>query len=160
MAVVRSYKPDDLATIMDIANRAWQPIYVMFREAYGEKLFREICPDATAAKGKQVETQCRNHPDGVYVCEAEGKVVGFVTFWLDPKRNMGVIGNNAVDPDCNLKGIGQEMYQAVLEYFRNNQMAYAEVSTGLDDAHERARRAYERAGFNIHHDERKYYKKL
>ena len=158
--MIRSYKPDDLAIVMDIADRAWQPIYAMFRETYGEELFRHICPDVTVAKGKQVAAQCGDPPEWIYVCEAEGKVVGFVTFWLDPKRNMGVIGNNAVDPDCGLKGVGQEMYLAVLEYFRNNQMEYVEVLTGLDDAHERARRAYERAGFTIYHDERKYYKKL
>jgi len=158
--MIRSYTPEDLAIIMDIANRAWQPIYEMFRETYGEELFNHICPDVTTSKGKQVESHCREHPEWVYVCETQKIIVGFVTFWLDNERNIGVIGNNAVDPDCGLKGIGQEMYQKVLEYFRNNKMQYAEVSTGLDDAHARARSAYERAGFDIHHDDTVYYKKL
>ena len=39
-------------------------------------------------------------------------------------------------------------------------MAYAKVHTGLDDAHARARRAYERAGFDISHQEVNYYLKL
>ena len=160
MAVVRSYKPDDLEVIMDIANRAWQPIYAMFRETYGDDLFSHICPDTTTSKGKQVESQCREHPEWIYVCEEQGNVVGFVTFWLEPESKVGVIGNNAVDPDCGLKGIGQAMYQKVLDYFRSKNMAYAKVLTGVDDAHARAQRAYERAGFDIHHDDRVYCKKL
>jgi metal-dependent HD superfamily phosphatase/phosphodiesterase len=39
-------------------------------------------------------------------------------------------------------------------------MVYAKVGTGLDYAHARARRAYERAGFDIRHEEVTYYMKL
>jgi ribosomal protein S18 acetylase RimI-like enzyme len=65
-----------------------------------------------------------------------------------------------VDPDCGLKGIGQQMYGAVFDYFRAHGMTYAQVQTGLDDAHARARRAYERAGFDIAHQDVTYYRKL
>ena len=39
-------------------------------------------------------------------------------------------------------------------------MTYAKVATGLDDAHAPARRAYERAGFDIKVEDVTYYKKL
>ena len=39
------------------------------------------------------------------------------------------------------------MYQAVFERFKAEGMQAAMVTTGLDDAHAPARRAYERAGF-------------
>jgi ribosomal protein S18 acetylase RimI-like enzyme len=158
--MIRSYKPKDLLIIMDLGNRAWRQIHEMFREMYGEELFQILFPHESTRKGKQVEMHCHEHPEWVFICEEAGKIVGFITFMLDNELRIGEIGNNAVDPDCNLKGIGQQMYKAVLSYFSQQNMVYAKVCTGLDYAHARARNAYERAGFNIHHDDRTYYIKL
>jgi len=158
--VIRPYRPEDLATVVDIANRAWQPIYDMYLETYGESLFATVIPDRMTCKGAQVESHCQAHPDGILVCEVEGRVVGFVTFRLNERDGVGEIGNNAVDPDCGLKGIGQQMYRAALDCFRARGMAFAKVGTGLDWAHAPARRAYERAGFNISHQNVTYWQEL
>ena len=158
--MIRKYEPGDLTEIMDIANRAWRKIYKMFREAYGDELFQLIVPDETTSKGEQIKAHCSRRPEWVLICEEEGCIAGFVTFALDTDRKIGAIGNNARDPDCDLKGIGQQMYKAVLEYFREHGMVYAKVHTGLDYAHAPARRAYERAGFNIRHEDVDYYMKL
>jgi hypothetical protein len=42
--MIRSYVPQDLPVIMDIANRAWLPIHKMFREtcSCGEKYFEKL----------------------------------------------------------------------------------------------------------------------
>ncbi|OGV77429.1 MAG: hypothetical protein A3K19_12535 [Lentisphaerae bacterium RIFOXYB12_FULL_65_16] len=158
--MIRPYRTEDLAGIMDIGNRAWQPIYRMFNDVYGEELLGVISGDTRTCKGEQIRSHCAAHPEWTLVCEENGRVVGFVTFVLDPNRKIGTIGNNAVDPACGLKGKGQEMYQAALRFFRDNGMLYASVRTGLDDAHAPARRAYERAGFDIRHDDVTYYMKL
>ncbi len=158
--MIRPYQLEDLPIIMDIGNRAWREIYRMFRETYGDELFELLVPDERTAKGEQIRAHCERHPEWVFVCEEGGRIIGFVTFTLDDERRIGEIGNNAVDPDCGLKGIGQQMYAAVLEYFRSQGMLYAKVVTGLDDAHARARRAYERAGFHIRHEDVTYYMKL
>ena len=52
------------------------------------------------------------------------------------------------------------MYNAVFNYFKKNDILYAKVFTGLDNAHSRARSAYENAGFNIKGESVTYYKKL
>jgi len=158
--MIRAYKPDDLPIIMDIGNRAWRRIYKMFRETYGDELFELIVPNETTSKGAQIRAHCEQHPEWVYICEEDDRIVGFVTFMLNFDKKIGEIGNNAKDPDCRLKGIGQQMYKAVFEYFRAHNMVYAKVHTGLDYAHAPARRAYERAGFNIHHEDVDYYMKL
>jgi ribosomal protein S18 acetylase RimI-like enzyme len=158
--MIRKYKRNDLSTIMDIGNRAWREIYKMFREIYGDELFQLTVPDEATSKGEQIKAHCERHPEWVFICEEEGRVVGFVTFTLNKDRKIGTIGNNAKDPDCDLKGIGQQMYKAVLDYFREHGMIYASVHTGLDYAHAPARRAYERAGFNIRHEDVDYYMKL
>ena len=158
--MIRPYKVEDLPIIMDIGNRAWREIYKMFRKTYGRELFEIIVPDELTEKGNQTKRHCEEYPEWIYVCEENGRIVGFITFSLDEKREIGGIGNNAVDPECGLKGIGQQMYKAVLEYFRSQDLAYATVGTGLDYAHARARKAYERAGFNIRHEKTDYYMKL
>ena len=158
--MIRPYKPQDLPAIMDIGNRAWQQIYKMFRGIYGEELFKTLIPDESTEKGNQIKTHCREHPEWVFICEEADGIVGFVTFMLDKEKRIGEIGNNAADPDCGLKGIGQQMYKAVLRHFRQQNMLYAKVHTGLDYAHSRARNAYERAGFNIRHDDATYYRRL
>jgi ribosomal protein S18 acetylase RimI-like enzyme len=158
--MIREYKQEDLSTIMDIANRAWQGIYDMYLETYGEELFSLVTPDRYSVKGEQIKSHAQKHPDWLYVCEEDGKIVGFVTIHIDAEKKIGEIGNNAVDPTCGLKGIGQQMYKAALERFSKEGMKYAKVGTGLDPAHAPARRAYERAGFNIKTESVMYYKRL
>jgi ribosomal protein S18 acetylase RimI-like enzyme len=158
--MIRPYKPEDIKTITEIANRAWQPIYKMYREALGEELFDILFPDPDNEKGNQIKNHCSKHPEWVFICSENDQIAGFITFWLDEEKKIGNIGNNAVDPNWRLKGIGQQMYKAVFEYFRRQGMAYANVRTGLDYAHTPARKAYEKAGFNINHKDIDYYMKL
>lgn len=158
--MIRPFRPDDLDTLADIGNRAWKPIYDMFRQVYGDDLYPLAVPDPDNAKGDQIRSHCQRAPEWVFVAEEEDRIVGFATCRLDRDSKTGEIGNNAVDPDCGLKGIGQQLYAAVLAYFRQEGMAAAKVGTGLDWAHAPARRAYERAGFNIKHENVTYWQKL
>ena len=89
-----------------------------------------------------------------------GEAVAFITFRLDAKRMMGNIGNNAVAPEAQGKGIGSMMYSRVLDLFREAGMKYASVGTGMDEGHASARRAYEKAGFDIAKPQVTYYKYL
>ena len=158
--MIRPYTETDLETIAKIGDRAWRAIYQMFRAAYGDELFAVLVPDEKTSKGEQVRSFCHRHPEWVFVCEEEGHIVGFVSFRLDEDKKIGEIGNNAVDPECGLKVIGQQMYRAVLAHFKERGMRFAKVQTGLDPAHAPARRAYERAGFDIRHEDVTYFKKL
>jgi hypothetical protein len=54
----------------------------------------------------------------------------------------------------------QQMYAFALDRFRSEGMRWANVDTGLDDGHAPARRAYERAGFDISISSIRYYKEL
>ena len=158
--MMRALRPDDVKLIQKIAIRAWEGIYESYRKIHGEELYQRLFSNAPASKGDEVGRFCEQFPDNAWVCEEAGRVVGFITFQLNAEQKIGILNNNAVDPDCGLKGIGQQMYAAVLDHFRRLGMDYAQVTTGLDEGHVRARRAYERAGFNIHKDMTTYYMKL
>ena len=159
--MIRACEENDLPTVMDIGNRAWAPIYEMFKGRYGSELFQILVPSPITVKGEQLMAHWRQHPDWFLVCTSDdGRIVGFITFSMDSERKIGEVGNNAVDPTCGLKGIGQQLYAAVFERFCREEMLFAKVGTGLDEAHAPARRAYERAGFNIQHEQITYYRKL
>jgi len=158
--MIRNYKSEDLPTITAIAKRAWIDIYNMYQDAYGCELFSLLIPDKDIAKEREINNHVQAHPDWIYVCEENEKIVGFIAFNINLQQKVGQIGNNAVDPECGLKGIGQQMYSAVFQRFKDEGLLYAQVKTGLDHAHLRARSAYERAGFNIKIEDVTYFRKL
>ena len=88
------------------------------------------------------------HPDQVWVLERDARVFGYVTFWLIPEKSYGHLDNNAVHPDVAGRGWATFMYREPLRHFHALGLRYAHVDTGLDDAHIRARRAYEAVGFD------------
>jgi ribosomal protein S18 acetylase RimI-like enzyme len=98
-------------------------------------------------KAEEIESSYKQHPDRVMVTELEGKIVGFASYSIDKGRKMGVVENNAVDPDYQNRGIGTSQIERVLEIFRENDMQLAEVVTGLDSGYTPARRMYEKCGF-------------
>jgi ribosomal protein S18 acetylase RimI-like enzyme len=89
-----------------------------------------------------------SHPEQVWVLEEQGDVFGYVTFWLVPERHHGHIDNNAVHPERVGQGWATFMYRHVLDHFRHLGLRFAHVDTGLDAAHDAARRAYEAVGFD------------
>jgi ribosomal protein S18 acetylase RimI-like enzyme len=158
--MIRPCERKDLAIISAIGNRAWEQIYNMYRDAYGEELFCILVPNPATVKSWEIENFCAKTPKLALVCERDGKVVGFITLIIDDEKKIGEIGNNAVDPLSGERGVGQEMYRAAFELFREKGMKFAKVTTGMDEAHAPARRAYERADFDIHHELITYHKRL
>ena len=143
---MREYRSDDLDAIMAIANAAWKNIRKMSRDALGDKIADIFNPEGDAlSKGYQIKGQVDSGIYHIAVCEHEGEIVGFITTRIEGFS--GEICNNAARPGTGLKGVGQLMYQYALEYFRSRGVKVVQVTTGLDDAHAPARRAYERAGF-------------
>lgn len=147
--MIRPCQTQDLDRICQIAKAAWKNIFDYLENAYGKELYNTVNPDCRNSKTPWLHNFFAEHPDWIYVAERNGKIVGFIAFVINKNNRTGTITNNAVDPECGEKGVGQEMYQAVLERFRSEKLKAATVSTGNDPAHAPARRAYERAGFKL-----------
>ena len=157
--IMREFHNSDLEQIMNIANAAWQPIRKMSREALGDTISDLLNPAGDAkSKGLQIKDQIDSGQYDIAVCEHDGQIVGFITWWIE--GCIGEICNNAARPNTGLKGIGQTMYSFVLEKYRQAGVKAVKVTTGLDQAHAPARRAYERAGFKKHLDSTTYYMEL
>jgi ribosomal protein S18 acetylase RimI-like enzyme len=144
---------------------AWTPIYAARRRDLGEALFVRLHPTWQTTKAAQIAAHFERHGEWVVVATAPGAsrqpldgerpapdetdetVVGFATYRLDPATGVGTIGNNAVDPAWQGRGIATALYEEVLARFRAAGMRVAAVTTGLDEPHAPARAAYRRVGF-------------
>ena len=158
--VIRAARDEDIERIREIAKQAWAPIYAHFREAMGEDLFaREYPAEPLERKADSVEKHFRDHPELGFVTEIDGAVVGFCTLMLRD-TGVGVVGNNAVAPEAQGKGIGSAQYEECLRRMREAGMVFATVHTGLDPSHAPARRAYEKVGFEAIRPHVEYYMKL
>jgi ribosomal protein S18 acetylase RimI-like enzyme len=157
---LRPYRAEDKPAVVEIADLAWRRINDSYRKFLGEELFGVLFPDPDTRKGKEMGGICDSRPETVLVYELDGRVAAFITYSLDAEKKIGTVGNNGVHPDCQGKGIAGEMYRALLERFRAAGMRFARVQTGLDEGHGPARRAYEKAGFNIRWETVQYYMKL
>jgi ribosomal protein S18 acetylase RimI-like enzyme len=160
--VIRDLAAGDEARLVEIALAAWEPLFVSFRAILGPELFEAEHPDWRAEKAEQIRgMRGADDPGTVLVAERAGTVVGFVSFYANVRRpDVGEIGSNAVHPDAQGQGIAGELYAAACERLRTAGMRFVRVSTGGDALHAPARRAYEKAGFDVVLPGVTYYRRL
>lgn len=159
-AIIRPYRPADLEALCDIAVAAWRPYFEGLLEEMGQELFEAAFGDWPAEKTRQVRQFCDDTPQWCLVSEVDGVVVGFITYRLQEDRELGIIGNNAVIPEYQGRGIGTEQYRRVLEAFEESGIRFAKVTTGLDPFHAPARAGYEKAGFEPFVEMVDYYREV
>jgi ribosomal protein S18 acetylase RimI-like enzyme len=85
----------------------------------------------------------------MYVATVNEAVVGFIGLAMNQACGRGEIDLNAVDPEHQGQGIGEFMYKFAMRRMQSAGMKVAKVSTGGDSSHLAARKAYEKAGFNV-----------
>src|SRR5206468_7047048 len=57
-------------------------------------------------KARHIDEDVMANRDGIFVAEAEGRVVGYITTRLDRESGRGRIPNLAVAPECRGQGLG------------------------------------------------------
>ena len=147
--VIRPATAEDVPAACEIARLAWQPVFAEFRRRVGDEIFQRLYNDWESDKMKQVSQAFEQHPGCMLVTETGGRVAAFITYFvINPARGLGEIGNNAVHPDFQGRGLGKRQYERVFEELRAQGCTIVQVTTGLDDAHLPARKAYEAVGFD------------
>ena len=157
---LRPARPEDAERCAALAVAAWERIHDSYRTILGAALHDFLFPTWQGDKAAAATAVVREHPERALVATVPEGVVGFVTFRLDAEREVGEIGNNAVDPAWQGRGIAVAMYRAVLERMRGAGMCAAKVTTGWDEGHAPARAAYTRAGFRLGLPSVTYYQDL
>lgn len=160
-AVIRPARAEDMPAVCELAKLAWRPVFAEFRRRLGDDLDERLRPDPEEQKARDVQQAFDQHPHCMIVTEIEGRVVAFATFFaVDPQRKIGEISNNAVHPDFQGRGLARRQYERIFAELRRLGMEYVRVTTGLDQAHAPARRAYEAMGFDRELRMVTYYRRL
>ena len=158
--VIRPARPEDAPRCGDIAVAAWSRVHEALRKIIGEEMWELCHRDWQKDKRAQVEEHVRQRPEHSLVTEVRGEIAGFITFYVNEESLVGQVGNNAVDPRYQGRGIGTRQCERVLEIFREKGMKAAQVITGADEGHAPARAMYERVGFGTPVGSLRYYLKL
>jgi ribosomal protein S18 acetylase RimI-like enzyme len=150
--VLRHAQKDDFPKIDEITILYYTDIQTSYVSMLGEDCYQAVRhnPELTWQERKtgQVHRLFAEHPEWIWVLDRRNEVFGFVTFYLFPEQHYGHIDNNGVHPAYTGQGWGKFMYRCVLKHFLQQGLRFAHVDTGLDPAHDAARRAYEAVGFD------------
>ena len=142
---IRPATEADAETVVAIALAEWEAIYQGYRAQLGDDLFSVFFSDYKAQKEGGIRANLASGT--MYVTECDGVIAGFIHYAYDAKTRIGTISNNAVSGNFRGMGIGPRQYEFVFGLLREQGAVGVRVTTGLDDGHAPARRAYEKAGF-------------
>ncbi|MEG3848975.1 GNAT family N-acetyltransferase [Microcoleus sp. herbarium19] len=157
---IEPYEAHELDAVIRLSLRAWAPVFDSIQNAMNADVYRVFYPDSwRVSQQKAVEDVCAAEDTNVWVAIDAGATAGFVAVKLHSEDSMGEIYMVAVDPDFQGQGIGTALIEFALNWMKDAGMSVAMVETGGDPGHERARRTYEKVGFELFPVAR-YFKKL
>jgi len=159
--LIRPYAPADLPALQAVRAAAFAPVFASFRNIVGPEI---AALGLTTAEQEQADllNSIAKPDSGHAIADAGsgGAIVGFVSWKTDIAPGIGEITLNGVHPDHGRKGIGTALYDHAIAALKSAGMKLATVGTGGDPSHAPARRAYEKAGFNVHLPSIYMYRKL
>ena len=125
---IRTYHPEDLDSLKDITSTCFEGVSI---DRNIEKLFGSIGNrDWRWRKLRHIDADvAADHARGVFVCQLEEQVVGYITTRVDHESKIGWIPNTAVLPSFQGRGIGKALMQTALEFFRQQGMECAKIET-------------------------------
>jgi ribosomal protein S18 acetylase RimI-like enzyme len=124
---IRPWRPDDLDAIKQLTIDSFggvaldQNVEQMFGMLHGH--------DWRWRKARHIDEDVAAQPDGIFVAESDGRVVGYITTRLDREAGKGRIPNLAVAADLRGKGLGRRLIEHALDYLRREGMEYAMIET-------------------------------
>jgi ribosomal protein S18 acetylase RimI-like enzyme len=140
---IRACRPEDVETVVDITLRAFVPVSVdaMIEQVAGP-LQGTTWQDR---KGADVRGEIERNPEGCFVAEADGQVVGFITTQVRPEWGLGRIPNLGVDPRYHGRGTGKALLRHAFTYFNSLGLTAFRIETTENNAVGQA--LYPRFGF-------------
>jgi ribosomal protein S18 acetylase RimI-like enzyme len=124
---IRVYAPTDLAELKRITVEAFEGIALDQRiEAQLGILHGR---DWRWRKARDVEDDAHANPSGVFVAVQDSRILGYISTRLDHEAGKGRIPNIAVVPDARGTGLGRQLIEHALQYFRQQGMSFAVIET-------------------------------
>jgi ribosomal protein S18 acetylase RimI-like enzyme len=140
---IRKFEPGDLTCIKELTISSFEG--VTLEENVEKALGILNGHDWRWRKARHIDEDVRANASGIFVAEAGGNVIGYITTILDRESGKGRIPNLAVFSDARGQGIGRALIEHALEYLRKEGMAYALIETMAQN--EIGRHLYPACGF-------------
>jgi ribosomal protein S18 acetylase RimI-like enzyme len=140
---IRPYQVTDRARIRRLTVEGFDGISI-------EQLIDHRFPvaarmDWAERKSQQVLDEVDSHPEGCFVAESEGEVIGYVTTTVAEARLQGRVADMVVDARFRGHGIGRALIQVALADFRRRGLRLARIEALADN--EPACGLYRQLGF-------------
>ncbi len=126
--MIRPFRPHDLQRLKEITTICFDGVSI---DRNIEDKFGSIGDqDWRFRKLRHIDADVAgDNARGVFVCEDDGQVVGYITTRLDRDSRIGWIPNMAVDPKYQGRGLGRRMMEHALEFMRAEGMEAAKIET-------------------------------
>jgi ribosomal protein S18 acetylase RimI-like enzyme len=85
-------------------------------------------------KARHIDQDIARDPDGVFVAEENGQIVGYVTTWQDAGAGIGHIPNLAVAESHRNQGLGRKLLERAMDHFRAAGLTHAKIETLAQNA--------------------------
>ena len=160
-AGIRDYEPPDHDGVVELALRAWAPVFAAVEDVLGPELSRRLHGgDWRPYQAQAVGSTLAAPSNRSWIAHASGRICGFVVATTaDEERRIGEIVMIAVDPAQQRRGLGRALTDHATDWLREIGMRVAVIGTGGDPGHAPARRLYDHAGYRLF-PAAQYYKAL
>ena len=129
--IIRPYQSADLEELKRITVEGFEGI------AIDQNIERVLGPvgksDWRSRKARHVDEDVEANPSGVFVAEEDGNILGYISTRLDREAGKGRIPNLAVDGAARGRGIGRQLIEHAVAYFRREGMAFATIETMVNN---------------------------
>ncbi len=124
---IRLYRPDDLEAIKRLTVESFAG--VTLEQNVEDALGILHGQDWRWRKARHIDQDVAANAKGIFVAEAEGRVVGYITTLIDREPGKGRIPNLAVAAEFRGRGLGRQLIERALDYFREEGLEYAMIET-------------------------------
>jgi ribosomal protein S18 acetylase RimI-like enzyme len=129
---IRLYQPADLPHLKRITVEAFDGVNI---DQGIEQVFGPINGrDWRWRKARHIDDDVAREPSGVFVAEHDGQVVGYITTWQDRASGIGHIPNLAIAAAFRGHGLGRQLIEHALGYFRASGLSHAKIETLAQNA--------------------------
>ena len=125
--LIRPFRADDLPILQRITVAAFDGVSI---DQGMERLFGMIHDhDWQWRKARHLDDDVARDPNGIFVAEIDGRIVGCITTWQDREGGIGHIPNLAIEADCRGRGLGRQLIEHALQHFRASGLTHAKIET-------------------------------
>lgn len=125
--VLRAYRDSDRTILTEIMVEAFEGVSIDqgIENEFGLLNGR----DWKWRKARHFDDDVRRDRDGIIVAEQDGRVLGFISTWIEHDTGIGHIPNISLVPDCRGQGIGRKLIQAAFDRFREHGLTHSKIET-------------------------------